>query len=83
MAKTCKNPDCDSRPWWGGWCRLCWQVTGVGDQAAADRRQREQDEREAKLEAERQRARDRLLELTPDAYVGNAPEQARAFKRDR
>ena len=28
-------------------------------------------------------ARDRLLELTPDAYVGNAAEQARALKRDR
>lgn len=63
MATTCRNPDCDSRPWWSGWCRLCWQVTGVGDRESEKRRASEAAEREAKIEAERERARDRLVEL--------------------
>ena len=30
-----------------------------------------------------EKARSRLLEMTPATYVGNAPDQARSFKRDR
>lgn len=69
MAATCRNPDCDSRPWWGGWCRLCWQVTGVGDQEAAKRRAAEEAEREAVIEADRQRAKDQLLELGDEGLL--------------
>ena len=63
MAATCRNPSCDSRPWWGGWCRLCWQVTGVGDRESEKRRSQEIADREATIEAERERARERLIEL--------------------
>lgn len=63
MATTCHNPDCDGRAWWSGWCRRCWQVTGVGDRVASERRASEAAARQAKLDAERQRARDRLVEL--------------------
>ncbi len=69
MANTCRNPDCDSRAWWGGWCRLCWQVTGVGEQASEQRRADEDAERAAKIEAEKERARDRLLELGDDGQL--------------
>jgi len=63
MAASCKNPNCSDRAWWGGWCRLCWQVTGVGDQVSADRRKEEAAAKDAKIEAERERARSRLQEL--------------------
>ena len=63
MAATCRNPACDDRAWWGGWCRLCWQVTGVGDQQSAKRRAAEEAAAQAEIAAEVESARDRLYEL--------------------
>ena len=63
MATTCKNPTCNDRAWWAGWCRLCWQVTGVGEQHSANRRAEQQATQQAAVDAEIERARASLHEL--------------------
>lgn len=59
-TKTCKNPACDDRAWWAGFCRLCFQTTGAAERVAEQRVAEEVAAREARRAAERQRVVDAL-----------------------
>ncbi|MCP3938878.1 MAG: hypothetical protein GY708_26310 [Actinomycetia bacterium] len=69
MAHTCKNPACDDRSWWAGFCRLCFQTTGAADQFAEERIAEERAVREAREQAEKDRVAGQLLRLGDEGLL--------------
>ncbi len=63
MPATCQNPNCAERAWWSGWCRLCFQTTGVADRLAEERAEQQARDRAERLAQARQAVIDSLLEL--------------------
>jgi hypothetical protein len=69
MSRSCKNPACSERAWWAGFCRLCFQTTGVADQFAAQRLAEEQAAKANREHAEFERVRDRLIAMGDDGTL--------------
>ncbi len=59
----CRNPHCEDRAWWSGYCRVCFQTTGVADRLADERAAQEQADRAARRAAAIAAANDRLVGL--------------------
>lgn len=60
---VCANPNCEERAWWSGFCRLCFQTTGVADRLAEEREAQEIADREARRQAQIDAANDRVIGL--------------------
>ncbi len=63
MSKSCNNPTCTERAWWSGWCRICFQTTGVAERLAEERTLEEQRDKAERIATAKRAVNDSVVEL--------------------